>query len=464
VPLPQKVAYGIGGMTENLANSLTQQMINPVFNIGLGISPTVLGVVLMIYRLWDAFADVFMGNLSDNTRSRWGRRRPFLVVGGLLTGLTFPLIWQARPEWSDTLTIGWALGAGLVFYSAFSIWAMPYYSLGMEMTPDYDERTRVVAQRAFFSKFVGLVSGWLMTLISLPLFAGLTAEGKPDLVAGMRNAGWIIGGVILLVAILPGLLVRERYYEKEVRRQPKVPLVKSFKETLRCRPFLLIIGIVVVQGLGYGVVGSLGLYLNIYYVFQGDVQAASLLEGFKSTACFLPGLLSVPFWTWASERFGKNATLAATLVIGMVANAAMFVCYTPEHPYLQIVPSLLMSAFGFGIWMIAPSMQADIVDHDELHTGERREGSFSAVFSWSLKLAGTLCAGISGLVIVWSGFDIAKYGDHQPPEVMLTMLSWYSFIPLFFCGVALVLLKFYPLDRARMHEIRARLEARRGRV
>lgn len=463
VPFIQKAAYGAGGITENLANSLTQQMINPVFNIGLGISPTILGFVLMIYRCYDAFADPIIGNISDNTRTRWGRRRPFIVGGGILTGLTFPLIWQARAEWGHAFIIGYMIVVGLIFYTAFSTWAMPYYSLGMEMTPDYDERTRVVAYRAFFSAFVGLVSGWLMALISLPFFAG-GIVGKPDLVVGMRHVGWLIGGIILLVAILPGLFVRERYYEKEARNQPKIGLIRGFKETLRCRPFLLVIGIVVVQGLGYGIVGSLGLYLDIYYVFQGDVQSASVIEGIKSTACFLPGMLSVPFWTWASQRFGKNASLAATLVMGMVANAAMFFCYTPAHPYLQIIPSLLMSAFGYGIWMLAPSMQADIVDYDEYHTKERREGSFSAVFSWSLKFSGTLCAGLSGLIIVWSGFDVEKYGKHQPRGVMLTMLSWYSFVPLIFCAIALILLKFYPLNRKRMHEIRADLEKIRGKV
>jgi len=461
VPFVQKASYGIGGTTENLASSLTQQMITPVFNIGLGISPTILGVVLMIFRLWDALADPVMGNISDNTRTRWGRRRPYIVVGGILTGLAFPLMWQARAEWGQPAIIAYAIVTGLLFYTAFTIWAMPYYSLGMEMTPDYDERTRVVAYRAFFSKFVGLVSGWIMALISLPMFAG--SNGEPDLAAGMRSAGWVIGAIILVVAVLPGLFVRERYYA-ETRSQPKIPLLKSFKETLHCRPFLVIMAIVIIQAQGYGLVGALGLYLNIYHVHAGDVQAASIIEGLKATACFLPGLLGVPLWTWFSEKFGKTNALAATLIIGMVANAMMYFCYTPAHPYLQILPSLLMSAFGYAVWMIAPSMQADIVDYDELQTRERREGSFSAVFSWSLKFSGTLTAALSGLIIVWSGFDVQKYGPNQPAEVMRTMLAWYAFVPLGFCLLALFLLKLYPLTRERMHLIRTQLEAARGKV
>jgi len=463
VPLKQKVAYGIGGMTENLGASITQNMFNPIYNIALGISPAILGVALMIFRFWDAIADPVMGNISDNARTRFGRRKPFIVIGGILTGICFPLLWQAQPTWSEPVIIAYCITAGLLFYTSFTIWAMPYYSLGMEMTPDYDERTRVIAFRAFFSKFTGLISGWLLALISLPFFSS-KIDGAPDILKGMQFAGWIIGGVIISVAILPGIFATERYYKKDASKQQKVPLIKSLKETIKCKPYAIIIAIVVIQTLGYSLVGSLGLYLNIYYVNAGDLQAASLIEGLKATAKFLPSLLSVPLWAWLTERIGKTRALGLTLILGMAANCMIYFAYTPDHPYLQIVPHILMSAFGFGLWMIVPSMQADIVDYDELQSGQRREGAYSAVFSWALKMSGTISAGIGGMVIVLSGFDIKKYGGDQPQHVLETMLVWYAFLPLFFCGVALFLLRAYPLDRQRMHEIRGELEARRGRI
>lgn len=463
VPLPQKIAYGAGGMTEQFAGNITKQMFTPVFNIALGISPAVIGSILMIYRLWDAVTDPVMGNISDNARTRWGRRRPFIVAGGVLTGLCLPLMWQASPEWSQAAIIAWMIASGILLYTVFTLWSMPYYSLGMELTPDYHERTRVFAWRAIFSKCTVIFGGWLLALAALPVFAS-PETGEPDLARGMRIMSWAMGGVIVVVAILPGLFVKERYYEKETRRQARVRLGKSLRETLRCRPFLTVAGVYVCQTVGSSLVASLGLYLNIYYVCGGDVQKASLIQGLKSTVVFLPGLLSVPFWTWVCGRIGKKAALRATILMGFVANILVWFCYTPEHPYLQIVPQFFLSAFGSAIWMIVPSMQADIVDYDELRTSERREGGFSSVFSWVGKMSMTITTGVSGFIIVWSGFDIAKHGKTQPPEVLQTMLHWYVFLPMVFWVAALVLLHFYPLTAERVHDIRRRLEERRGAV
>lgn len=463
VPLPQKLAYGAGAMTEQFAGTITKQMFNPVFNIALGISPAVIGTVLMVYRLWDAITDLVLGNISDNARTRWGRRRPFIVVGGILTGICLPLLWQASPDWSQPAIIAYMVVMGMLLYSVFAIWAMPYYSLGMEMTPDYNERTRVVAWRAVFSKLTVIFGGWLLALAALPVFAD-PITGEPDLARGMRVMGWAMGGIIMVVAILPGIFVKERYYQKETRHQAKVGLWHSLRETLRCRPFQKIIGVYVCQTVGSSLVASLGLYLNIYYICGGDMKTASVIQGIKSTVIFLPGLFSVPLWAWVCERIGKKGALRLTIVMGFIANILVYFCYTPAHPYLQIVPHVFLSAFGSAIWMIVPSMQADIVDYDELHTKERREGSFSSVFSWISKLAMTLTTGISGFIIVWCGFDIEKYGKAQPPEVLSGMLHWYVFFPMLFWTAALVILHYYPITAERAQEIRQQLESRRGTV
>ena len=462
-PIWHKIAYGLGGMTEQLSNSVTKNMFTPVYNIGLGISPALIGTVLMVYQLWDALADPIMGNISDNTRSRWGRRRPFIVVGGILTGLVMPLLWQPSPEWSQTATIAYMIGVGLLFYTCFTMWAMPYYSLGMEMTPNYYERTRIVAWRTIFSKFVGLLGGWMLALTALPAFAD-PVTGEPDIAKGMSVMGWVMGLIILSVAILPGLFVKERYYKADAKDQPKIALGKSIRETLSCRPFQLVLGIVLFNTVGATLVSSLGLYLNIYYINQGDIGSASIIQGWKSTATFIPGLLSVPFWTWVSERIGKTKALALTLSMGFVANILIYFCYTPEHPYLQILPHVFLSAFGVAMWMLIPSMQADIVDFDELHTHERREGSFSAIFSWIFKLSATITTGLAGFILVWTGFDVVKYGKTQPPETLERMLEWYVFLPMGFWVCALLLLRLYPLSPARMEEIRSQLEAQRGKV
>jgi GPH family glycoside/pentoside/hexuronide:cation symporter len=223
-------------------------------------------------------------------------------------------------------------------------------------------------------------------------------------------------------------------------------------------------GVYICQTVGSNLVASLGLYLNIYYVCGGDQKTAYVIQGLKTTIIFLPGLFSVPMWAWVCEKIGKKGALRITILMGFVTNILVYFCYTPAHPYLQIVPHVFLSAFGSAIWMIVPSMQADIVDYDELHTTKRREGSFSSVFSWTSKLAMTFTTGISGFIIVWSGFDIEKHGKTQPPEVLNTMLHWYVFFPVLFWMIALLILHFYPITAKQAKDIRRQLEARRGVV
>ncbi|MDX6766123.1 MAG: MFS transporter [Candidatus Methylacidiphilales bacterium] len=461
VPVIQKVAYGLGGMTENLSNQFLKQMYVPVYNIGLGISPAIIGSILVVFRLWDALNDPIMGMISDNTRSRWGRRRPYIVIGAMLTGLVMPFMWLASPSWTQPVIIGYMICVGLVFYTCFTIWGMPYYSLGMEMTPDYNERTRVVAYRAIFAKFVGLFAGWLPALATLPVFAN-PKTGEPDMASGMRVLGFIMGGIILAFGALPGLVVKERYYTADVVKQPKVKLIKSIRTTLRCQPFQILIAIVLLQTFGSGIVGGLGFYLNIYYVHHGDLAAASVIQGLIGTAMFVPGLLSVPLWTWVSEKVGKTRALVLTILCGFIGNFLTYFCVTPVNPYLQLVPAVFMSAFGFALWMLIPSMQADVADYDELTSHQRREGSFSAVFSWMTKMSGTLTSGLSGFILVWCGFDVVRFGKSQPPEVLQSMLHWYVFLPMIFWIFALSLIPFYKLSRERMAAIRTELEAQRG--
>ncbi|MDP0495464.1 MAG: MFS transporter [Verrucomicrobiota bacterium JB024] len=463
VPVGQKVAYGAGCMTGQFVTGVTLQMFNPVFNIMMGISPAVIGGVLMFYRLWDSVTDVVMGNISDNARTRWGRRRPFIIIGSVLAGFILPWVWQASRDWSDTTIIAYMIVTGVLLYTASTIWGMPYYSLGMELTPDYNERTRVTAVRAVFEKLAGLFAGWMLALTSMQIFAD-PVTGEPDVARGMSYISIFIGVCAILFGILPGLFVKERYYQKDAAKQKKIGLVHSMKVTLTCKPFMVLMSVYLLQVIGSSMVGALGMYLNIYYVNSGDIQTAGIIQGWKSTATLIPGILSVPFWAWVSEKLGKRHALALTILLGFIANILIYFCYTPEHPYLQIVPHVFLSAFGSAIWMLIPSMQADIADYDELNTGERREGSFSSISSWFFKLAMTLTTGVSGVIITLTGFDVVKYGKAQPPEVLQRMLEWYVFMPMVLWVIALFMLSRYKLTHGKVMEIRTQLEARRGVV
>lgn len=461
IPLGQKLAFGAGNCTDYFATGMTIGVLwMPYFNIGLGIDPARLGFVLMILQAWNAILDPVMGNLSDNARTRWGRRRPFMLVGAVLTAAISPWIWRPPVAWGENAMIAYLIIVGMVFYAAFSCWAMAYYGLQLELTPNYDERTRLTAWITFFSKISGLLGGWALAIFSGPLFAN-PETGKPDIVNGLKSCSWYIAVLILIVGLLPALFVKERYYEAETRHQARDPFWQSIRESSRCRPLWLLIGLSFFLVVGSTSVGTLGQYVNIYYVCHGDIAIASVIAGWKSTVLVATGILCIPLYTWLGERYDKKFVVGLMLGGSMFGHLLNYFMMTPAHPYLQIIPGIFESCAIAAVWLFVPSMKADIADFDELKTSRRREGALNAFYSWFIKAALTCSMGLGGLVLTISGFNI-KHAEAQPAEVVHTMLLLYVVIPILIWGIGLIFVWCYPLTRSEMGEIRARLETKRG--
>lgn len=461
IPLGQKLAFGAGNCTDYFATGMTIGVLwMPYFNIGLGINPARLGFVLMLLQAWNAILDPVMGNLSDNARTRWGRRRPFMMVGAILTAAVSPWIWRPPIGWGENATIAYLIIVGMLFYAAFSCWAMAYYGLQLELTPSYDERTRLTAWITFFSKISGLLGGWALAIISGPFFAN-PETGKPDIVNGLRICSWYIAALILIVGLLPAIFVKERYYEAETRHQARDPFWQSIRESSRCRPLWLLIGLSFFLVVGSASVGTLGQYVNIYYVCHGDIAAASVIAGWKGTVLVVTGILCIPLYTWLGERYDKKIVVGLMLGGSMCGHLLNFVMMTPAHPYLQIIPGIFESCAIAAVWLFVPSMKADIADFDELHTSRRREGSLNAFYSWFIKAALTCSMGLGGLVLTISGFDI-KHAGAQPSQVVHTMLLLYVVLPVLIWSMSLLFVWRYPLTRCKMREIRSSLETTRG--
>lgn len=462
IPTGQKLAFAIGVNTDYMATGLlTSVLWMPYFNIGLGISPTLLGIVLMIFRAWDAISDPLMGNISDNARTRWGRRRPFMFFGGIATGCLFPLFWFLPPGLDQTAQLVCLTLVGLLYFTAFTSWSMPYYGLQLELTPDYDERTRLASWMAVFGKLSAFAGTWVMAIVTCDWFLD-SATGKPDIVVGMRTACWFIAALVILFGILPALFVKERQSVAAVAAQPKEPFWKSVKESARCAPLWCLIGISFFLVLGYSSIGTLGQYVNIYYVFDGDIAAASKLGGWKGSVTLVAGLALIPFWTWLGERFDKKRMVLGLLGLGMFGHLLNIFLMHPDTPWLQLIPGVFESSALSAIWLFLPSMKADAADYDELGTHRRREGSINAFYSWFIKASLTCAMGVGGWVLDISGFSAAL--EHQPADVLKRMFWMFILLPIGIWLVALSIAAFYPLSRARMADIRATLETRRGRI
>lgn len=378
----EKACYGSGAMAFALGYAALGQLAFPIFNITLGMSATLVGAALAIGRGWDAITDPLMGSFSDNARTRWGRRRPFILLGGLLCGLTFPLFWFVPEQWGDTNQFLWLVGCIVAYYAATTVYSVPYLSLGYEMNPDPIERTRLQAWNAWFVAAISLGLPWV--------YRGAQSELFPDTMTGMRWLG-VLCGAIFVVCAIPVFLGCREPQDEAATKPEKVPFWKGLKETLSNRPFvLLVLGVVTTMLAVPVLVGSLAVYINSYYVFGGDTKQGAAYAAAFGTVYFAVKFVILPFAVKLVARFGKLRVLHWALTASIVGAFSQFFLYTPHAPWMQFLCALLLSPALTCFWLLVNPMKADCADYDEWKTGHRRSGSYAAVANWMEKMAMTL--------------------------------------------------------------------------
>jgi len=465
VPFSKKLAYAAAGPVDVLGIWVLVSIAYQVFNMELKLPPTYVAIILMSLRLWDGVLDPIMGWISDNTRTKWGRRRPFIFVGAIIAGLTYPLIWWFPMGLSHIQIMLWVIGFGILFYTFFTIWGIPYQSLLMEMTPDYNERTRVTAVRGYFQTITGFVNGWIWWLSMLPIFF-IVKDGVEvaSPVNGMRYISIIIGVIIIILGVIPAIFLKERYYESDVvQKQKKIKLITSLKETFGNRPFIILSLLTVFFLMGQAIFDGYGRYVGTYYVLGGDWNEGAKFAGYGTIVYTVFSLMFIPIFRRMSETLGKKKVLTIAISLAIVSYMTTWWTFVPGHPYLMLLNTVFIGAGYAGLWLMLPSMQVDIVDYDELKTGERREGGFASIYSWVLKLSFMVGFLISGPLLEVTGFD-AELGSVQGPHVYTYMRIGFLVIPVVSLGIALYLLNKFPITAKKAAEIRVQLEERRGKV
>jgi len=378
------------------------------------------------------------------------------------------------------------LGSSAVYLPLVSCFNMPYQSLGYELTADYHERTSVFSymnviktlpqlglffggQFLTMSVWVGADRSNLAARLKL-LFSTWSAWGKapdgaaPNILLGAQVFCVLCGMIMVAAGLTCVALVRERYYGKVVaNRQAKISIWETLWQTLQCRPFRIQVLMNLAYGLGLSMVGTLGFYDTIYYVCRGDVSAGTRWNFWMGIGGMVLGAIGVPVFALLARRLGKRQALSIVFICAISGFVASWWLYTPSIQWLQIASTGITAFIGSGFWTIWPSMVADVVDYDELHSGRRREGSFAACNSWINKVGMALGAGTSFGLLGWIGFD-SKLGTHQTEHTLFMIRFLFAAIPVVGLTFALIALCRFPLTQERMAEIRAQLEARRGLV
>jgi GPH family glycoside/pentoside/hexuronide:cation symporter len=455
VRLGEKLALGAGGLSLFLGTAAIGSFAIPFYQMTLKLDPAWLAAALVAPRLLDAFIDPIVGRFSDNLHTRFGRRKPLVALGALIQGVAFGLIWMVPPDWGQVALATWLVVTQLVFYIGFSLFSVPLLALQYEITPDYDERTRVSAVSGFFGKVGEVGYNYVFPIASSVLFVSV--------ISGVRTLGWFVGILLLgLVGLLPALFVRERYFRK-AEKQEKVRLWTSLQAAFSSRAFTILVGLTLLQIVAGMFASNLDRYILVYYLNGGNVAAGEMWKGNLSVAYAVVGIISIYPVNWLAQRIGKTGTLTAAFALTLVGAAGKWLLYTPGYQWKIVFDALLCGPVWIAINVLTPAMLADICDEDELRSGLRREGVFGAIFSWIQKMGYSTAFFGAMLSLKLTGFD-AALGGAQSPDAILRLRLILTLSTAAWAILAITLLRFYPLDRRRAYQIRDELEARRGTV
>ncbi len=467
----QKFIYGLGAFVNNLLGAAIGTM-TIVLNLGLGMNPALVGLLGSLPRLIDAFTDPLMGYISDHTNSKWGRRRPYIFLGAILAAISFALLWQLPRDQSEDFYFWFFLIGSMFFYLAYTMFATPWVALGYELTPDYHERTRIMAVQNFMGQFAWLVAPWFLLFMQNETLFNDMIEG----------AGWlaiIIAIFTVCIGILPALFLVERHMPVPSSQQDSISKTKSSKKTsiaasmldffkgflitIKFKPFLSLCGATFLVFNGFMMVSAFQSYVIIYYVFGGDQALGAEYVGWAGTVSFVATSVAIFIVTKLSSMFGKRKAFFITIAISIFGYALKWVCFTPENPLLVLVPPMFF-AFGLGgLFTLMGSMVADVCDLDELETGERREGMFGSIYWWVVKLGLALALAAGGLLLNATGFDVALEGA-QSAETLFYMRLVDVLVPVMCSVMAIILVATYPITEQMALEVREKLEQRRGKM
>jgi GPH family glycoside/pentoside/hexuronide:cation symporter len=375
-------------------------------NIGLGLSAFWLGVIMIFPRLWDAVSDPVMGHLSDNTRTRFGRRRPYILIGGLLVAVSFAGMWWVPDGIGEWGQLAFILGGLLIFFTACTMFEIPHGALGMEMSKDPHERTRLFSSKSFFGNLFAMGTPWLLFFAGLEVVRGTGGT----LIDGMRGVSLVIAVIMIPLVIWWFFGTREPGYAS-AQNQQRTHFWTNMKVALRNKTFLCLVLIIFTLAMGFNFVALFNYYISIYYLYGGDQYAAGALLGINGTVWAITGLIAVFPLNWISPRIGKRKTLLLAIGLMCAAQLSKVVCYNPEQPYLVVIPTILLSMGMLMFFTLGASMVGDICDEDELNTGTRSEGSYYSVYWWFIKMGTAFASFVTGALLVATQFNETQSGQ-----------------------------------------------------
>ncbi|MFB9053961.1 MFS transporter [Formosa undariae] len=463
VPFGQKVAFGIG-MLANQMFPAAMGIFMVVLVQDLGFPGWMWGVIFFLPRIFDSITDPIMGFISDNTKSKWGRRRQYVFIGAIIMGISFSILWQLHREDGIDYNFMYFMIWSFIFYLGLTIFSVPYVAMGYEMSDDFHERTNIMAVAQWIGQWAWVIAPWFWVI----MYDQGWFESAD--IATRSIAVWV-GVICMVFAMIPAIFIKS----KSTVNEDYAPLnmknignsfngiIDGFKEAFKNKPFRKLCVATFLVFNAFNTVAAFTFFIVVYYLFNGDASAAGIWPTlFGSLGALATTFLVIPIVTRMSKVMGKKNAFLVSQSISILGYILLWFLFIPGKPYMFIM-ALPFFAFGIGsLFTLMMSMTADVIDLDELNTGLRREGVFGAIYWWMVKFGFAIAGLLSGLILSMIGFDADA--SSQSENAIFGLRFFFSGLPVLGTLIAILVMRKYDLTEGKANEIRTALELRKTEI
>ena len=428
----------------------------------VGLEPRLASFAALIGIIWDAINDPIVGTVSDRMRTRWGRRRPFLLLFSIPFGLSFVALWWAPPfqnQYLLAITVTLTFMLSDTFQTLVSI---PFYSLTPEITSDYDERTSLSGYRMFFNLLASLA-----TAVAAPaIVAAALARGATQQ-QGYFIVSALFGGLAVVPFLIIFFVIRERN-NAEDSAEPEIPFLQTLRMAWKNVPFRFATALYMLNWITFDLVALVLPFFLAYWVAKGDLLATALGLPLGSAvfACLLvTSVILLPFWVWLAQKIGKQRAYIIGMVFWAVVQLLIFSIQPGQINYLLIL-AVLAGISVSTAHVLPDAIFPDVIEWDELHTGRRREGIYYGVKNFVRKLTGALAIFIALQVLGWFGYQSPPVGATQfmqPASALQAIRFLIGPLGAILLFSAVGMAWFYPLTKEKHARVRLLLEKKKAR-
>lgn len=447
----QLVAYGQLVVPLAVIGLPVAVYIPPFYSSTLGLDLAAVGFILMLARISDVVTDPLIGRLSDRTRTRFGRRRPWVLTGVPLMMISAYMLFLPSGEISNLYLLIWIAA----IYLGYSLITIPYSAWGAELSGDYHERNRITGSREIF-----LLIG-LLVAISAPII-GIYLSGGEAQGAASRSAVGILGWLTVILLPICALIAFTSVPEPVIQETRAVPFIRGLRIAMKNGPFRIILLTTAFSALAGSI--NVGVVIFFYEHVAGIGEAGTILI----FSLFVAGVIGSPFWVWVGGRIGKHRAMAVAGAISMFVFALVpVIIYVvkpalPDLVFLSFLVVTIVQGLALGAGpILGPSILADVVDLDTLKSGEPRAAFIFAFIGMVRKTFEAMGVGIALPLLAWAGFNAQS--TENSPEALFVLLLMFCVVPLILWLISIAIILRYPITHARQQRLRAALERRMAR-